>query len=122
MRAIHWVRDDLRLTDTTALRESARGEALIPAFVLDPPLLSGTRATSARVRREPVLWNRDCTPFARRRDTAVRAELERAGLRVKDFSDRCVLDDVRKEDGAAYSVYTAGCREQPISASSGRRT
>ncbi len=53
-----------------------------------------------------VCWNRDYTPFARRRDAAVRAALERLGARVVECTDRVVFDDVLKEDGSPYSVFT----------------
>jgi deoxyribodipyrimidine photo-lyase len=145
VRAIHWFRNDLRLSDNAALCEAAAADALLAVFVLDPRLLRANRAAGPRLRflldclarlareleargsrlviargaperelvrlaREVgatlVCWNRDYTPFARRRDAVVRAALERLGARVVECADRVVFDDVRKDDGSAYAVYT----------------
>jgi len=40
MTAIWWIRRDLRLTDNLALQSALEVEAVIPVFILDPPLLS----------------------------------------------------------------------------------
>lgn len=49
MRAIHWFRADLRLRDNPALAAAARqAERVVPVFVLDPRLLEGASAGSAR--------------------------------------------------------------------------
>jgi deoxyribodipyrimidine photo-lyase len=55
-----------------------------------------------------VCWNRDVTPYARRRDAAVRAALERGGVRVLECHDRTAFpaDAVRTKDGRPYTVYT----------------
>jgi deoxyribodipyrimidine photo-lyase len=48
--AIWWARRDLRLSDNQALSAAlAHAESVIPAFVLDPPLLEAHRAAEKRV-------------------------------------------------------------------------
>jgi deoxyribodipyrimidine photo-lyase len=51
MRAIHWLRADLRLHDNTGLAAAAsRSTALAVVFVLDPALLQSARVGAPRVR------------------------------------------------------------------------
>jgi deoxyribodipyrimidine photo-lyase len=51
VRALHWFRGDLRLSDNTALAEAAsRGEQLLPVFVFDDALLRSARQGRGRVR------------------------------------------------------------------------
>jgi deoxyribodipyrimidine photo-lyase len=55
MRAIHWLRSDLRLRDNTALAEAAaRADELALVFVFDDRLLRGSRAGPPRLR---FLWD-----------------------------------------------------------------
>jgi deoxyribodipyrimidine photo-lyase len=55
-----------------------------------------------------VAWNRDTTPFARARDAAVAAALERAGLGVLAPKDRVVFEgaELRTGAGRGYQVFT----------------
>ncbi|MGH7790200.1 MAG: deoxyribodipyrimidine photo-lyase, partial [Candidatus Binatia bacterium] len=147
MRAVHWFRNDLRLTDNTALTLAARADALVPLFILDDGLLGGAHRSPARqrflfdclqrlaadlaaqgcpliVRRgDPVeviarllhetradrlTFNRDYSPYARRRDAAVAARATAAGVRVEACKDRVVFEhgEVRKQDGGDFVVYT----------------
>ena len=55
-----------------------------------------------------VTWNRDYGPYAKRRDRAVRAALERDGVEVRTYKERVVLegDEVRTVQGGAYTVCT----------------
>jgi len=140
---IWWARRDLRLTDNAALTWAlTHADAIVPAFVLDPVLLSspdlapgrvaflygGLRALDAdlrargsrlivrrgdpteelsRLARETgaagVVAEEDPWPYARRRDARVAAELPlrlTAGLTVHPAGD------IRKGDGAPYTVFT----------------
>jgi deoxyribodipyrimidine photo-lyase len=55
-----------------------------------------------------VTWNRDSSPYATRRDAAVRAALEAQGTPVCIGQDRTVFagDAVRTREGRPYMVYT----------------
>ncbi len=57
---------------------------------------------------ELVSWNRDTSPYARRRDAAVRGALERAGVRVLEAKDRVVFEsgELRTGAGQAFRVFT----------------
>jgi deoxyribodipyrimidine photo-lyase len=59
-------------------------------------------------RAELLSWNRDTSPYARRRDAAVRAALERAGVAVLDPKDRVVFEsrELRTRAGGAFRVFT----------------
>ena len=59
-------------------------------------------------RASLVTWNRDYTPYAKRRDRAVRLALERDGVEVRTYKDRVVFeaDEIRTGKGEAYSVFT----------------
>lgn len=56
---------------------------------------------------ELLSFNSDVSPFARRRDGAVRRAAERQGVRVLELRDRVVFDSgqVHKPAGGIYSVY-----------------
>lgn len=55
-----------------------------------------------------VAWNRDYTPFARRRDTQVEALLRDLNVETFSAEDAVILgpDDVRTDAGRPYTVYT----------------
>lgn len=59
-----------------------------------------------------VRWNRDYTPYAVRRDAAVKAELRAAGLDARSFKDAVIFEllEVATQDGRPYSVYTPYAR------------
>ena len=65
-----------------------------------------------RVAREAgagaVHWNRDYTPFARRRDTAVERACRSAGIEVATFADSVLVEPeaLRTRSGGFYSVFT----------------
>ena len=88
-----------------ARRLEARGGHL---FVRrgDPRLV--IPALARELRADVVAWNADTTPYARRRDAAVRASLDAAGVRVIARQDRVVFaaDGVRTREGRPYTVYT----------------
>jgi deoxyribodipyrimidine photo-lyase len=146
MRAVHWFRNDLRLSDNTALIAAARADELIPLFVLDDALLAahaspprrrfllecltslaqnlshrGSRllvrrgdpaAVIARLlhdtRAERLTFNRDYSPYARRRDAQVERQCAARGVAVESHKDRVVFesDEVRTQSGTPFSVYT----------------
>jgi deoxyribodipyrimidine photo-lyase len=53
-------------------------------------------------------WNAGATPFARRRDAAVRCAAERQGASVIEASDQVVFcaDEVRTRSGGPFAVFT----------------
>jgi deoxyribodipyrimidine photo-lyase len=91
-----------RLADDLA----ARGCPLVVRH--GDPVHELARLASA-VRPDLLTFNRDYTPYARRRDAAVRARLRAAGVQVEDYKDRVVFEhsEVRRTDGGGFAVYTA---------------
>jgi deoxyribodipyrimidine photo-lyase len=71
-------------------------------------LLDLARATGAAA----VHWNRDYTPYAVRRDTAVKAGLREAGLEARSFKDVVIFEmgEVLTPDGRPYTVYSPYAR------------
>jgi deoxyribodipyrimidine photo-lyase len=59
-----------------------------------------------------VYWNRDYTPYAVRRDSAIKAALAAAGYAAKSFKDVVIFEmgEVSAQGGGAYSVYTPYAR------------
>lgn len=55
-----------------------------------------------------VTWNRDYSPYAKRRDSAVARALGRRGVQARSFKDRTVFEanELHTKAGASYSVYT----------------
>lgn len=55
-----------------------------------------------------VYWNRDYTPYAIRRDTAVKTALQAAGFAARSFKDAVVfeMNEVLTEQSRPYTVYT----------------
>jgi deoxyribodipyrimidine photo-lyase len=66
------------------------------------------RRLVAESKAELVTFNRDYSPYARRRDAAVRAAIGAAGARAEEYTDRVVFEpgEIRKRDGAPFAVYT----------------
>jgi len=146
MRAVHWFRNDLRLSDNTALTAAARATELTCLFVLDDTALAlhdsvprrrfladclaslaanlAHRGAQLVVRRgdperevgrvleetraERLTFNRDYTPYAKRRDAAVAARAARLDVTVEAYKDRVVFEpgEVRTQAGGSFSVYT----------------
>jgi deoxyribodipyrimidine photo-lyase len=114
---LRFLQDGLaRLADELA----ERGQRLVvrrgdPVEVL-PRVLHEAKASR-------LCFARDTTPYARRRDEAVRARAEKQGVEVRAVKDRVLFeaDEVRKKDGGTYSVYSpfrdtlyARLREEPM--------
>lgn len=78
-----------------------RGEPL--AVLLDLAREVGARG---------VFWNRDYTPYAIRRDTAVKQALRDRGLDARSHKDAVIfeMDEVRSQTGTPYTVYTPYAR------------
>jgi deoxyribodipyrimidine photo-lyase len=59
-------------------------------------------------RVDLLTFNRDTSPYARRRDLAVAAAVRRRGAAVDDRKDRVVFesDEVRTKSGGPFQVYT----------------
>ncbi|MBX3026150.1 deoxyribodipyrimidine photo-lyase [bacterium] len=147
MRVVHWFRNDLRLHDNTALHAAARGDELIPLFVLDPALLARAHVSPPRrrflaaclsslaanlahhgaplvvrvgdpatevgrlldeSRADRLVFNRDTTPYARRRDAAVRAVARARDVVVEEHGDRVVFEAeaIRSQSGGGFTVFT----------------
>jgi deoxyribodipyrimidine photo-lyase len=88
-----------------AQRLSARGSAL---WIRSGDPRAVVPALARELRADRVTWNRDVSPYARRRDAAVRAALEASGVRAVECHDRTVFSaaDVRTREGRPYGVYT----------------
>ncbi len=101
-----WLLENLRALDA-ALR--AQGLRLILRRG-DPlrELLTLARESGAA----GVYWNRDYTPYAIRRDSAVKEALRAGGLAAHSFKDAVIfeMDEVLTDAGTAYSVYTPYAR------------
>jgi len=82
-----------------------RGHALVVRRG-DPRTVLPALAREGGVDR--VTWNRDTTPFAGRRDTAVRRALEAQGVAVEEHKDRVVFEasELRTKEGGAFRVFT----------------
>jgi deoxyribodipyrimidine photo-lyase len=59
-----------------------------------------------------VVWNRDYTPYAIRRDTALKASLRAAGYSADSYKDTVVfeMDEIATKEGRSYTVYTPYAR------------
>jgi deoxyribodipyrimidine photo-lyase len=86
---------DLEKRGLTLLIREGRPEQVLPRLLHD---------TGARL----LSFNEDTTPFARRRDAAVRRAVERMGGEVVARLDRVIFGagEVRSASGGAYVVYT----------------
>jgi deoxyribodipyrimidine photo-lyase len=65
-------------------------------------------AFAREVGAQRVFWNRDTTPYARRRDAAVEAALAKAGIAARACKDRVVFEgaELRTGEGRGYQVFT----------------
>ncbi|MBM4383568.1 MAG: deoxyribodipyrimidine photo-lyase [Deltaproteobacteria bacterium] len=65
-------------------------------------------AFAREVGAQRVFWNRDTTPYARRRDAAVEASLAKAGISAHACKDRVVFEgaELRTGEGRGYQVFT----------------
>lgn len=59
-----------------------------------------------------VYWNRDYSPYAIRRDTAIKQALKDRGYAARSFKDAVIweMDEVVKQDGGPYTVFTPYAR------------
>ncbi|MDH5567502.1 MAG: DNA photolyase family protein, partial [Myxococcales bacterium] len=89
------LRRDLEKRGVPLLVREGRPEQVLPVLLHD---------TGARL----LSFNEDTTPFARRRDRAVRQAVERSGGEVLVRLDHVVFrsSEVRTASGGAYAVYT----------------
>ncbi|MCG8346657.1 MAG: DNA photolyase family protein [Chloroflexales bacterium] len=90
-----------------ALRE--RGSTLL--FRRGDPqqeLLNLAKESSATA----VYWNRDYSPFAIKRDSAIKQALGEAGVTARSFKDAVIweLDEILTKEGNPYTVYTPYAR------------
>jgi deoxyribodipyrimidine photo-lyase len=84
---------------------AARG---IPLLVRRGDPRDAVPRVAHELRAGIVAWNRDTTPYARRRDAAVRRAARSRGIEVVERADRVVFEagEVRSRTGGAYAVYT----------------
>ena len=70
-----------------------------------------------------VTWNRAYEPWRIKRDTKVKASLEREGITVRSFNGSVLWEpwEVRKNDGTPYRVFTPFYRRGCLSADPPRR-
>lgn len=89
------LRADLAARGQRLLVRRGDPRALLPALVREHAI-------------DRVTWNRDTSPFAARRDAAVRRALEAQGIAVEEHKDRVVFDasELRTREGGAFRVYT----------------
>jgi len=61
-----------------------------------------------RARVDRVYWNRDASPYAKRRDGAIAHILEARGVAVVTCKDRVIFenDEIRSQQGKSYAVCT----------------
>jgi deoxyribodipyrimidine photo-lyase len=59
-----------------------------------------------------VYWNRDYSPFAIKRDSAIKQALGEAGVTARSFKDAVIweLDEILTKEGKPYTVYTPYAR------------
>lgn len=59
-----------------------------------------------------VYWNRDYSPFAVRRDSAIKQELREQGYTARSFKDAVIweCDEIMTQNGSPYTVYTPYAR------------
>ncbi len=64
-------------------------------------------------RVERVFTNQDYEPYARERDGAIAAMLEKQGISLHHFKDHVIFekDEVLKDDGKPYSIFTPYSRK-----------
>ncbi len=89
------LRDDLAERGHTLALRRGDPRREVPAFARE-------------VGADRVTWNRDTTPYARRRDAAVEAALARAGVASHARKDRVVFEgaELRTGAGRGYQVFT----------------
>ena len=65
-------------------------------------------AFAREVAADCVTWNRDTSPYARRRDSEVAAGLAKHGIEPRAFKDRVVFEgaELRTGAGRSYQVFT----------------
>ena len=79
-----------------------------PLLILHGDPASELAALCQQVAVECLTFNRDCSPFARRRDRRVTRALEAQGTRVETFKDRVIFesDEVLTQEGRPFRVFT----------------
>ncbi len=95
----------LRCLTQLSQRLEAHGSALVVREG-DPAQIVPRLVEEIGVSR--VSWNRDYSPYAKRRDASVQRRLEKAGVRVDTFRDRVVFEghEIETQAGTPYTVFT----------------
>ncbi len=94
--------DSLRALDAELQQHGTR--LIIRRGASIPTLRAITEETSATA----VYWNRDYSPFAKKRDAQAAAMLHEIGVAAFDFADTMILgpDAVRTKEDRVYTVFT----------------
>jgi deoxyribodipyrimidine photo-lyase len=77
------------------------------------PVLEEMKAVFRETKATALFYNRDYEPYARERDGAVEKWARSAGIKVRSFKDGVLHepDEVLKDDGKPYGVFTAYARK-----------
>jgi deoxyribodipyrimidine photo-lyase len=77
------------------------------------PVLEELQSVFRETKAQSLFYNRDYEPHARERDAAVEKWARGAGIEVRSFKDGVVHepDEVLKDDGKPYGVFTAYARK-----------
>jgi deoxyribodipyrimidine photo-lyase len=77
------------------------------------PVLEELNAVFRETKAQALFYNRDYEPSARERDGAVEKWARGAGIEVRSFKDGVLHepDEVLKDDGKSYGVFTAYARQ-----------
>jgi deoxyribodipyrimidine photo-lyase len=77
------------------------------------PVLDEMKAVFREAKAHALYYNRDYEPYARERDAAVEKWAVGAGIEVRSFKDGVLHepDEVLKDDGKPYGVFTAYARK-----------
>lgn len=78
----------------------------------DTPLAAFEKLTST-YKIEKVFTNHDYEPYAKERDSAIDAFLNKKGASLRTYKDQVILekDEVLKDDGKSYTVFTPYSRK-----------
>ncbi len=70
-------------------------------------------ALAQQCAADAVYWNRDYSPYAMRRDTAVAAQLQQMGVQAQSFKDAVISEytELTTKTGSPYTVYTPYARQ-----------
>jgi deoxyribodipyrimidine photo-lyase len=100
----------LRMLESLEADVAAAGGRLI---FRQGQVLEEMKAVFRESKARLLFYNRDYEPYARERDAAVEKWARSAGIEVRNFKDGVLHepDEILKDDGKPYGVYTAYARK-----------